>query len=289
MLIDTNFLGVTRANAGMIDFDVAGPRIPATAATTVAPPDPGHGSADGRVADAPWIACCERSGAVEIHDPRLLRPGRMAFCRALVDAAVARFGAIRAEVRLESATCRLEFEPGRFDRRELAGCVAAAVQAATPAVRDGDGGGEEAAAGPGVVTAAATGEVAPRRLGDLAMAAGALALAVAGAVLPGIPALPFLIVSGRHAARLSPRIERLLQGQPWCAALLAEADARAGEPTDWRSLAKTVGLAALCAAAILILHPPMPLVFALEMGVMALLAWKELRRSDGREPALAAA
>jgi uncharacterized membrane protein YbaN (DUF454 family) len=226
---------------------------------------------------------------VEIHDPRLLRPGRAAFCRALVEAAIVRSGAIRAEVRLESSTCRLEFEPGRFDRAELAGRVAAAVRAATPAVRDGAVGREDVAASPGALTLVAADGAGSGRLGDLAMAGGALALAVAGAILPGIPTLPFLIVSARHAARLSPRIERLLRGQPWCAAMLAEADARAGEPIDWWSLAQMVGLAVLIAAAIAILHPPLPLVFALEMGAMALLAWREMGRSDGREPGLAAA
>src|SRR5262249_1931989 len=75
----------------------------------------------------PWIGCCEQSGVIEIHDPRLLRRGHEAFCLALVEAAVARFGAYRAEVSLATSTCRLEFGPGRFDRTEMARRAALAV------------------------------------------------------------------------------------------------------------------------------------------------------------------
>jgi uncharacterized membrane protein YbaN (DUF454 family) len=230
---------------------------------------------------------------VEIHDPRLLRPGHEAFCRALVHAAVGRFGAIRAEVRLESATCRLEFEPGRFDRTELARRVAEAVRAATPAVREGSACRDHATAGRVVLTAFAAGSgfplsaqradavepawetpARPGRLVSLAWAGGSFALVVAGAILPGIPTLPFLIMTGRHAVRVSPRIERLLRSQPWCAAWLSEAEARSGATLDRRSLSRTIGLAVLFAAAILTLHPPMPVVLALELGLMAFLTWR---------------
>jgi uncharacterized membrane protein YbaN (DUF454 family) len=244
-------------------------------------------------AAGPWIGCGDASGVVEIHDPRLLRPGHEAFCRALVDAAVRRSGANRAEVRFESATCRLEFGPGRFDRAELSRRVAEAVRAATPAVGDGSAGRHDDAAGWTVLTADATGggtlisaecadapgsaresPARPRRLVSLAMAGGCFALAVGGAILPGIPTLPFLIMSGRHAVRVSPRIERLLQSQPWCAAWLSQAEDRSGATFDWRSRSKTIGLAALFAVAILILHPPLPVVLAIELGLMTFLAWR---------------
>jgi uncharacterized membrane protein YbaN (DUF454 family) len=289
---------------------------------------------------------------VEIHDPRLLGPSHAAFLRALVDAAVARFGAIRAEVRLESSTCRLEFGPGRFDRTELAGRVAAAVRAATPAVRDGAGGRDDAGAGRSILTASATdvatspratqdlflkreGEAlaepvhtgaaarreprppgnprsatgsrgtsrhartpakrsvaAPKgsqRVSDLIKAGASLALAVGGVILPGVPTLPFLILSGRYAIRVSPGIERLLMGQPWCAALLTRAEDPSGPTLDWRSLGKTIGLAVLFTAASVILHPPLPLVLGVELGIMIFLGWRELGRPAGLKPVLIAA
>jgi uncharacterized membrane protein YbaN (DUF454 family) len=255
----------------------------------------------GPNAAGPRIECCEKAGMIEIHDPRLFRPGREAFCQALVEAAVERLGASRAEVRLESSICRLEFEPGRFDRTELARRVAEAVRAATPAIRDGSGNQKEAGAGWTILTAvatddgtllSATGDDSPEtrvsgefmimapadsgRLADLAMAAGSFALAVGGLILPGIPTLPFLIMTGRYAVRVSPAIERLLLGQPWCAALLADAEPDSGSMLDWRSLTKMIGLSALFATCFLILKPPSPVVIGLELGLMAILGWREL-------------
>ncbi len=124
--------------------DSPGPGLPAIAPVATASPHPRTRAAEGgadRTPDAAnsCIGCCERSGVVEIHDLRLLRPGHEAFCRALVEAAVERFGADRAEVRLESSTCRLEFGAGRFDRTELAARAAGAIRSAIPAVRDGTG------------------------------------------------------------------------------------------------------------------------------------------------------
>src|ERR1700722_17648166 len=59
-------------------------------------------------------------GVVEIHDPRLFRAGREPFCRALVEEAISPGRARRVEVRLASGSCRMEFEPGRFDRDAMA-------------------------------------------------------------------------------------------------------------------------------------------------------------------------
>lgn len=263
----------------------------------------------------PWVGCCEWTGVVEIHDLRLLRPGYEAFCRALIEAAVVRFEARRAEIDLESATCRLEFGPGRLDRAELAGRVAGAIRSATPAVGEGSGHRDADRAGWTVLTAIARdggaslrersrqGPDEPicvafpveearrsRRLVNLAMAGGSIVLAIGGVILPGIPTLPFVIMTGRYAIRVSPRIERLLKGQPWFAAMLAEAGDSSGPNFDWRSTSRMIGLAALLVAAILVLHPPLPIVLALELGLMACCAWREMARKPGRlDPGLAAA
>ena len=108
------------------------------------------------------------------------------------------------------------------------------------------------------------------------MAGGSFVLAIGGIILPGIPTLPFLIKTGRYAVRVSPRIEQLLKSQPWCAAMLAEAEAASGPGIDRRSLSRMICLAAVFAAAFLILHPPLPVVLALELGLMACFAWPEL-------------
>jgi uncharacterized membrane protein YbaN (DUF454 family) len=241
-------------------------------------------------ATGPWVRCCERHGVIEMHDARLFQPARAAFCRALAETAVARFGARRADVLMDSSTCRLEFEPGRFDRAELADRAASAVRAATPSVRCGAGGWDNAAGilrasaidgatSPGA-TRGATSDVATfaghsipasagsRRLTDLAKAAASLTLAVSGAILPGIPTVPFLILTGRYAVRVFPRIERLMLGQSWCAAFLTEVEIPSGPTLDRRSLARMIGLALLVTAGSLILHPPLPIVLGLELGLM---------------------
>jgi uncharacterized membrane protein YbaN (DUF454 family) len=84
----------------------------------------------------PRIDCREDLGVIVVHDPRLLRRGREAFCTALVREAVGVCGALRAEVDLASSEFRVEFAPGRFDRAGLAEQVARAVRAATPSACD---------------------------------------------------------------------------------------------------------------------------------------------------------
>lgn len=277
-----------------------------------------------------WVECCEHSGVVEIRDPRLFRAGQESFCRALVEAAVMDLGARLAELDLNASTCRLVFGPGRFDRAELAERAAAAVRAATPRVRKagiehleearaewtelsafaGDGvmvvrewGGESAAGGivpfdearaavdvSGDGNGDVDGRRGGRRLADLAMAGGSLLMTIAGVILPGIPTLPFLIMTAKYAARVSPSFERLVEERPWLSALLAQAEDPEGQPIDWWATGRMIGLAALFVAAIVILHPPMPIVLAVELGVMAFFAWRELRAEAAElEPELAMA
>jgi uncharacterized membrane protein YbaN (DUF454 family) len=238
---------------------------------------------------------------IEIHYTRLLRSGHEAFCFALVEAAIARFGAQRAKVYIDSATFRVEFEPGRFDRTELARRVTGAVRAATPAVRDGsltrDGSGSGrtiltgSSADGQTLLAATRGDKAvaprsaerpaatpaePRRLADMIMAGGSFALAVGGIILPGIPTLPFLVMSVRYAVRVCPGFEQRLMRQTWCATWLPKAESPAGATLDWRSSLPMVGLSALVAAAFIIIQPPYPVVIGLELGLMGLFGWLEL-------------
>jgi uncharacterized protein len=312
MSLDSSLQDAASDSLNLLSMDSQDPELRSIVPMTVASKGPRRKSAE-RGADqspmdvAPWVSCCERSGVVEIHDRRLLRAGHEAFCRALLEAAVVDFEASRAEIDLESASCRLEFGPGLFDRAELAGRAAAAIRAATPAVREGLGGRDVAPDSWTVLTAFACdggasvqewrpdapgdpicvpfpGEDATRsrRLVNLAMAGGSFVLAIGGIILPGIPTLPFVIMTGRYAVRLSPRIERLLKSQPWCAATLAEADAACGPNIDWRSLSRMIGMGACFVTAFLILHPPLPVVLALELGLMAYFAWREMGNKPGR-------
>jgi uncharacterized membrane protein YbaN (DUF454 family) len=216
--------------------------------------------------------------------------------------------------------CRLEFRPGEYDRAELARRVAGAVKAAAPSIRDRAGSTQAPRASWTILTAVAAdgGLSIRRRRGDrpgrvilcdtpasakqppgapkgtprpvhLVLAGGSLTMAVAGAILPGIPALPFLLLTARHAAHLSPGIDRFLRGRPWSAALLSQAEAPGSLlQLDPRTILKMLPPFAIAAAAFLIVRPPLPVVIGLEIGVMAFICFRELGRPGSREVALGA-
>ena len=309
MSFSTLFRDVNGHVADTIAFEV--PESERSTLFAAAPPPRGsRGETPNDEADrrpdpvGPWIACDEPTGVIEIHDPRLLRRGHEAFCLAVLEAAVARFGAYRAEVWLETSICRLEFGPGRFDRTEMARRAASAIETATPAVREGAGSREGARARGRFLAASATYDgtssatelmsdepsdtegthespAQRRRLVHIAMAGGSFAMAVGAVILPGIPTLPFLIMTGRHAVLISPRIERMLKRHPWCAAILAEVETASDSTMNRESLWKMVGLAVLLVAGIWLFQPPLPVILLLEFALMAFLGWREWSSRSG--------
>ena len=286
-------------------------------------------------------------GVVEVHDPRLFRAGRESFCRAMVETAVGPGRARKAEVRLGSASFRIEFEPGRFNRDELAGRVVSTLKAASsmalgrapeprrsgpnwttltalamaegPSIwetlADGQGGatcrrrspmgappisehsGRPLRGQPRPIvrpsrprahpvgvglrrpTLPAEAAASSRRAINLALAGGSFALAVAGVILPGIPSLPFLLLTGHYLIRSSPELCGRLEHLPGVGALLQRAEEMGSLVVDRRSLAKMLGVAVLAASAFLILHPPLPIVILLEMGVFAYYGFRAFRKS----------
>jgi uncharacterized membrane protein YbaN (DUF454 family) len=216
--------------------------------------------------------------------------------------------------------CRLEFGPGEFDRPEMARRFAAAVTAATPAIRDRDRPHRDPQESWTTLTASAMGtEISirhtrgdrperaalrntpaparhainastgsPRPL-DLALAGGSLMMALAGFILPGMPSPPFLLLTARHATRLSPKIDRLLRRRPWSAALLSRLEASESlVRLDLRSVLNMLPITALAAAVILLVHPPLPVMIGLEMGMMALVCFNATGPREAEETALAA-
>jgi uncharacterized membrane protein YbaN (DUF454 family) len=320
MSLDTIFEGTSIGVAASTAFPAMVPEVPgvAPAAGTMPAPDPrSEASTEGRFeAEAgAWVECQECSGVVRIHDPRLFRPGHEAFCRALAESAVESFQARRVEICLTSATCRLEFGPGEFDRAGLARRVAAAVTAATPAIRHQAEATRDHPASWTTLTALATAAGTSIRQGpddrpgradfwnspapaiqppgapkdaprvvDLALAGGSLTMAVAGVILPGIPSVPFLLLTARHAVRLSPRVDRFLRCRRWSAALLSQAEAPGSllRP-DRRSLLKMLAITVVAAAVFLVIHPPLPVVMGLEMVVMAFACFPALGELGGKE------
>lgn len=276
-------------------------------------PAPGSGAgATGRVefGTGVWIECHERSGVVLIRDPRLFRPGCETFCRAIAESAVETFQARRVEVCLTSSLCRLEFKPGQFDRAGLARLIAASLTAATASIRDRTAVIQDATAnwttltvlaraagrstrqapedrpgrvhigntpGPPEPTSAAHGRAS--RLVDLAAAGGSLTMAVAGVILPGIPSMPFWLLTVRHVVRLSPPIERVAGKRPLLAALLSQAEQSGNFMRfDWRSTMKMLAITAVGSALYYIFQPPLPILIGLEIGVMTFIALRKMGR-----------
>jgi uncharacterized protein len=320
---DTIFEGTNVGVAASVGFSAVVPAVAGIVPTAATIPGPGPESeaiAEGRLEVRPdvWVECHERSGVVEIHDPRLFRPGLEVFCRVLAESAIERFQARRVAICLTSSMCHLEFKPAELDRAELGRRVADAVRAATQAMLDRAGVPQDPRAiwttlmasttdagmliretqeddpGDDVLCDARTPTKQPRdaekgapRLVDLALAGGSLTMAVAGAILPGVPSLPFLLLATRHTVRLSPKIDRFLRRWAWSATLLDKAEASAALlRLDRRFLLKVLPIIVLAAATFLIVHPPLPVVIALEIAVMGLVCFREMARLGGREAAL---
>jgi uncharacterized membrane protein YbaN (DUF454 family) len=112
-------------------------------------------------------------------------------------------------------------------------------------------------------------------------------MAVTAAILPGIPTLPFLLLTARHAIRLSPSIERSLRSRPWSAEFLSRLE-RSGNllRLDWRSFLKMLLIADCAVAVMFIVNPPLGVVIGLEIGIMAFVCLPEMGRQLGQESTL---
>jgi uncharacterized membrane protein YbaN (DUF454 family) len=98
---------------------------------------------NGRVERAPGdvvpacldIAIDDRSGSIQVRDPRSFHAGRRAFCRRLIEAAVRQPGILKAEIELGTATCRIQFDPGSSTARAMAEALSVAIGQATAKAR----------------------------------------------------------------------------------------------------------------------------------------------------------
>ena len=73
------------------------------------------------------IAIDDRSGSIQVRDPRSFNASRRPFCRRLIEAAAREPGIGKAEIDLDSATCRIQFEPGSQTARAMADALSRAV------------------------------------------------------------------------------------------------------------------------------------------------------------------
>ncbi len=245
------------------------------------------------------IRCDKQGGFLEIIDPRMFIPEKQAFCRALSDAAIGISGALKIDMDLSVHLCRFHFEPDRYDESELARRVALAIKAATLAVQPNPSTivnheTEKSIPAPG---AGWTGQEELPVMTDserwlcMAMGGGSLVAALAGLIVPGIPSAPFLVFSAHYFLRSSASIQRWIEGMPKLGEIVRKLEASGQIVLDRSTLLKSLGMAILLGLMFLMIHPPLPLVVGIELGLTVFLGLREIGEleflSDGISKVLA--
>ena len=110
----------------------------------------------------------------------------------------------------------------------------------------------------------------PRRLFYLALGAGALVLTVVGLIVPGIPTVPFLLLSSYGFARSSRRMNRWLRETRFLGPILSEWEEHGG--LSRRSKKKLIGLTVVIILIAVVLAPlsPLGLVLILVMASLSI-------------------
>ena len=273
----------------------------------------GRGSAS--VLSRPQVEMDEKAGTLRVNDARLLNKDRRAFCRRLIQAVARRQGIRKTMIDLASASCRVEFAPGSADLHTMASVFADSVREASAAALDGDGtpwwqpstnwvaltayplagqvslwethmlASESQHGNPSTLLAESTGgghpiQVAsgPLRLLYLAMGAGALVMTVVGLIVPGIPTVPFLLLSSYGFARSSPTMNRWLLETRFLGPIVTEWEQHGGLSRTSRN--KLIGLTVVIIVIAVLLAPLSPLGLVL-IPVMASLSILGLYRLPG--------
>ncbi len=230
------------------------------------------------------IRCDKQRGILEIVDPRMFRPGRETFCRVLSDSAISLGGASSVDLELQAHLCRFHFEPDRFAEAELARRVALAIEAATVAVQleaSGCVDGRINSALQQPTTSTGGREELPVTTGSdrclcIALGGGSLLVGIAGLILPGIPSAPFLLFSAHYFMRSSTTFRRWLDGMPKLGEIVRKLEASGGMVLDRSLLVKTLGMGILLGLVFLVIHPPLPLVMAIELGLIVFFSLREI-------------
>jgi uncharacterized membrane protein YbaN (DUF454 family) len=100
------------------------------------------------------------------------------------------------------------------------------------------------------------------------LAVGSVLLGVVGMVMPGIPAVPFLMLGCEFLSRGYPPSRSWLRSIPAVRERLRDGTQKGNPWSDPWDLGKCLALCFLAAAFFLIVHPPLPIVLAFELGVM---------------------
>lgn len=139
------------------------------------------------------------NGQLSVRDQRVLHHGRQHLATALLSTLAAVDGVAAADIDLDRGTCVIRWVDSTTTARRAAAAFVEALAAARAAEADG--------VSPPIVHGV-------RRLLFLAAGGGCLVMTVVGAVLPGVPTVPFLLASSYYFARSSRRIHAGLIATP---------------------------------------------------------------------------
>ena len=149
-------------------------------------------------------------GRLSVRDLRVLHHGRPLLATALLQALSTLDGVTAADIDLDHGLCMVRWEDPATPAEHAAAAFVAALSTARAA--------EMAKSDPLIVRG-------PRRLLFLAAGGGCLVMTVVGAVLPGVPTVPFLLASSYYFARSSRRLHAGLVATPVFGGIVREWEA----------------------------------------------------------------
>lgn len=171
------------------------------------------------------------AGCLSVNDPRVFTAGRPRLAACLLRELTSRHGVAGASLDLDRGDCQVRWAAADVTAQAAAAAFVAALRAAqrTESLRRRARWWGRAADGT-QPRCHARGELpaslvrGPRRALYIAAGGGCVVLTLVGAVVPGIPTVPFLLASSYLLARSSPTLHRALTATPVFGRIVTEWD-----------------------------------------------------------------
>lgn len=184
-------------------------------------------------------------GCLAVHDPRVINEGRSRLASFLAHELGLLHDVVSADLDLKRGSCIVRWADCQTAVSHAAAAFVTALTAARAA--------EQATPQTLVVRG-------PKRLLFLAAGGGCLAMTVVGAIVPGVPTVPFLLASSYYLARSSRRLHATLAATPVFGGIVREWEAH--RAISRQSKWNLAGLTLSVVAATLVITQVGPIVIA---------------------------
>jgi uncharacterized membrane protein YbaN (DUF454 family) len=150
--------------------------------------------------------------AVHIHCPALFHGKHRRLCREIIEALLWQPNIDHAYIDLNAATLNVDFTPGTDTPNHLANSVATAIRNGLNAWKTQLTGESRVTMPkrPDILRETPIVATGTQRIWLLLKAAASFVMTIIGMIVPGIPTLPFLILTSYYLARSSPRLHSQL-------------------------------------------------------------------------------